>query len=351
MQRLGLQTHGFLRGAASLPDAGDGQAQHDGVDHADHHRHVLDDVRRLRRVVVVRDPAIAEKGDGQDDGAGGHHRESENKPFRHGCLRRSAGGSAGGTRAQYGHGEDSGRRHQKHQGDDRRSAVRFLPHRGLVRREGDGLRRGRAYPHRRLRWLRPWCRRRRWCRGHHAVMDGRRVVHGRRGMVDGPRRGRRRRRRRRRLGSRLRGPRWRGLRLVGVLSPATAAPRDGDRCPRNAVARLGDVGVRAVGRRCGRGYQREPDEAGHRKQPAGERNECPRRSVHAEEHEPPSTTTLRHCPRFAGRGISASLCLSRPSHLSPAGIAVRGGAYDRVRHARSERAAAGRKHLPAACDQ
>lgn len=137
VQGLGLLAYVLLGGAAALPDARDGEAQHDRVDHADHHRHVLDDVRGLGRVVIVSDPAVVEYGDGQDDGARRDHGEGENKPFRHGFLRRSSGA---GT--QHGDGEHRGGRDQQGEGDQGGAAPRDLARRLAVGGERHGPGRG-----------------------------------------------------------------------------------------------------------------------------------------------------------------------------------------------------------------
>ncbi|MDF9808367.1 hypothetical protein M2436_006914 [Streptomyces sp. HB372] len=86
VQRLRLDAYGLLGGAASLPDPGDGQPQDDRVDHADHHRHVLDDVGRLGRIVVIPDPPVVQDGDGEDDRAGGRHGNAQYEPFGHASL-------------------------------------------------------------------------------------------------------------------------------------------------------------------------------------------------------------------------------------------------------------------------
>lgn len=241
VQRLGLGADVVLRRVPGLPDARDGQTQHDRVDHADHHRHVLDDVRRLAGVVVVPDAPVAQGGHQHHDSADGRHRESENKPFRHGFLRRSA-------RPQRGDREDRGCRDEQGERDER-GAVPGLraPGRRAVGRVDHRLHRGAG------------CRR----RGRGRLRGGR-GPRFRRGCGGRGRRGSRRRRARRGLdrlrglGPGRRGGRWwrrRGLgrrRLRrrggggrGRERPGRAVAVGGDRDV--ALPVVADRGVAAVG--------------------------------------------------------------------------------------------------------
>ncbi|GAA3354989.1 hypothetical protein GCM10017744_015770 [Streptomyces antimycoticus] len=83
VQCLCLRTDPVLRGGACLPDAGDRQAQHDRVDHADHHDHVVEDIGGLVRIVLVPEPAGVEDRPGDHDRAGPGHHQDHNQPFGH----------------------------------------------------------------------------------------------------------------------------------------------------------------------------------------------------------------------------------------------------------------------------